>query len=199
MKNISILELSHGAVMDYKASHRKHCEIPFNSTNQFQVSIHETEDSSYYRLVMKGAPERILARCSSILVGEEEVLLNNQWKGRVEAACGELDGRGERVLGFCDLALPAENLQTGDQINLNGLRFIGMLSLRDSLPRTSLSGKDRASLEKLRQSHWVRQDLTLLSALNDIRCNVSLDDFLDYLKPSGCRSFFHRKLGIAEE
>ena len=58
--------------MEYRAAHGKICEIPFNSTNKFQVSIHRTGDSSKYRLVMKGAPERILARCSSILVGEKE-------------------------------------------------------------------------------------------------------------------------------
>ena len=41
------------------------CEIPFNSQNKFQVSIHETEDPNEkrYLMVMKGAPERILERC----------------------------------------------------------------------------------------------------------------------------------------
>merc|ERR1711931_167582 len=53
-------ELSHGNVMDYRKKNTKACEIPFNSTNKFQVSIHETEDKNDNRhlLVMKGAPER---------------------------------------------------------------------------------------------------------------------------------------------
>merc|ERR1719262_1392273 len=37
-------ELSHGNVMDYRKKNNKVCEIPFNSTNKFQVSIHETDD-----------------------------------------------------------------------------------------------------------------------------------------------------------
>merc|ERR1712227_645284 len=55
-------DLSKGNVMDYRARNKKVCEIPFNSTNKFQVSIHEQEDKSdsRYLLVMKGAPERIL-------------------------------------------------------------------------------------------------------------------------------------------
>merc|ERR1712172_332851 len=55
-------ELSKGNVMDYRARNKKVCEIPFNSTNKFQVSVHEQEDKSdsRYLLVMKGAPERIL-------------------------------------------------------------------------------------------------------------------------------------------
>merc|ERR1719216_857121 len=58
-------ELSEGNVMEYRARNKKICEIPFNSTNKFQVSIHETEDPNEkrYLMVMKGAPERILQRC----------------------------------------------------------------------------------------------------------------------------------------
>merc|ERR1712110_801233 len=54
-------ELSKGNVMEYRARNKKICEIPFNSTNKFQVSVHETSDPSDKRalLVMKGAPERI--------------------------------------------------------------------------------------------------------------------------------------------
>ena len=53
-------ELSKGNIMDYRAKNKKVCEIPFNSTNKFQVSIHETSDPDEKRslLVMKGAPER---------------------------------------------------------------------------------------------------------------------------------------------
>merc|ERR1711931_520441 len=54
-------ELSKGNVMDYRKNNKKVCEIPFNSANKYQVSIHETEDANdnRYLLVMKGAPERI--------------------------------------------------------------------------------------------------------------------------------------------
>ena len=34
-------ELSTGDVMGFRAKYRKICEIPFNSRNKFQVSIHE--------------------------------------------------------------------------------------------------------------------------------------------------------------
>ena len=130
--------------MYYRAGHGKICEIPFNSTNKFQVSIHETEDSSKYRLVMKGAPERILARCSSILVGEKEEEMTDQWRRRVEAAYLELGAKGERVLGFCDLELAVKDYPQGfhtkdDEVNfpLEGLRFVGLMSMIDP-PRPSV-------------------------------------------------------------
>ena len=130
--------------MDYRAAHEKVCEIPFNSTNKFQVSIHETEKAGKFQLMMKGAPERILARCSSILVGDREEEMSDQWKGRVEAAYLELGGMGERVLGFCDLDLAAADYPQGFQVEdgepnfpLTGLRFVGLMSMIDP-PRPSV-------------------------------------------------------------
>merc|ERR1712165_43173 len=103
-------ELSKGNVMEYRARNKKVCEIPFNSTNKFQVSIHETEDTNdnRYLLVMKGAPERILERCSTIVVDGREMPLSEEWKNSFETAYMELGGLGERVLGFCDFMLPAD-------------------------------------------------------------------------------------------
>merc|ERR1719288_188665 len=70
-------ELSKGNVMDYRGQNKKVCEIPFNSTNKFQVSIHESQDlGGDNLLVMKGAPERILDRCSTIVVNGQEMPLD---------------------------------------------------------------------------------------------------------------------------
>ena len=54
------VELTNGNVMDYRAKNKKLVKIPFNSTNKFQVSTHETPDPDEKRalLVRKGAPER---------------------------------------------------------------------------------------------------------------------------------------------
>merc|ERR1712165_210545 len=96
-------ELSTGDVMSFRSKAKKVCEIPFNSTNKYQVSIHEQGSANL--LVMKGAPERILDRCSSILVDGKEETLDDAWKAKFNAAYMELGGLGERVLGFCDMVL----------------------------------------------------------------------------------------------
>merc|ERR1712013_972296 len=108
-------EISNGNVMEYRRRHKKVCEIPFNSTNKFQVSIHETDDKDdpRYLLVMKGAPERILDRCSTILIDGKEEKLTQEWKNAFETAYMELGGLGERVLGFCDFVLPKDKYPTG--------------------------------------------------------------------------------------
>merc|ERR1712033_31094 len=139
-------ELSKGNVMEYRKRNKKVCEIPFNSANKYQVSIHETEDTNdnRYLLVMKGAPERILERCSTIVVDGREMPLSEEWKNSFETAYMELGGLGERVLGFCDFMLPADKYPVGypfdaDDVNFpcEGLRFVGLMSMIDP-PRAAV-------------------------------------------------------------
>lgn len=65
------------------------------------MSIHETENPNDARciLVMKGAPERILERCSTILMHGKEVPMDDNFREAFNNAYMELGGLGERVLG----------------------------------------------------------------------------------------------------
>jgi len=139
-------ELTIGNVMAFRAKNKKVCEIPFNSTNKYQVSVHETEDKNdpRYLLAMKGAPERILERCSTIMIEGEELELNDDWKDNFNNAYMELGGLGERVLGFCELVLPSDKFPVGfpfdsEEANfpLTGLRFLGLISMIDP-PRAAV-------------------------------------------------------------
>lgn len=66
-----------------------------------QVSIHETEDQNdpAYLLVMKGAPERILDRCSTIFMNGKEQEMDDEMRKKFNKAYLDLGGLGERVLG----------------------------------------------------------------------------------------------------
>lgn len=67
----------------------------------FQLSVHETDETndSHYLLVMKGAPERILERCSTIMLQGKEQPMDEEMKEAFQNAYLELGGLGERVLG----------------------------------------------------------------------------------------------------
>jgi sodium/potassium-transporting ATPase subunit alpha len=89
-------------------------------------------------LVMKGAPERILDRCSTILIHGTEVPLTDEWRDAYQKAYDALGGLGERVLGFADYILPADEFPLGFAFDpeagnfpLNGLRFCGLMSMID--------------------------------------------------------------------
>lgn len=145
---LKFVELSVGDVMGMRSRNKKVLEIPFNSTNKYQVSIHETEDKDdpRYLLVMKGAPERILDRCSTILLQGEEKALDKEMIESYNNAYDELGGLGERVLGFCHFYLPTEEFPPGyafdaeaDEPNfpLTGLCFVGLMSMIDP-PRAAV-------------------------------------------------------------
>lgn len=140
---LKCMELAtNGQVMDERTRFPKVSEIPFNSVNKYHVTIHEWEGQ--YLLCMKGAPERILSRCSTIYLNGKNVPLNDEIKNSFEKAYAELGGMGERVIGFCDLELPKDKFPIGYQFNteeinfpLDNLRFIGLISMIDP-PRAAV-------------------------------------------------------------
>merc|ERR1711931_540364 len=148
---LKFCELAVGDVGGMRTRNKKVMEIPFNSTNKYQVSIHETEDKDdpRYLLVMKGAPERILDRCSTILLNGEEKPLDKEQHDAYNQAYDELGGLGERVLGFCHYYLPADQFPVGFNFDpeaepnsepnfpLNDLCFVGLMSMIDP-PRAAV-------------------------------------------------------------
>ncbi|XP_072281762.1 potassium-transporting ATPase alpha chain 2-like [Pyxicephalus adspersus] len=133
-------------VIEIRKRNTKVLEIPFNSSNKYQVSIHIPEDPAEkgYLLVMKGAPERILDRCSSIMIGGQEWPLDDEMKEHFQKAYLSLGSLGERVLGFCQLLLPSTTYGPGYPFDaesgnfpLNNLCFVGLISMIDP-PRSSV-------------------------------------------------------------
>ncbi|KAM9298992.1 sodium/potassium-transporting ATPase subunit alpha-3 isoform 2-T2 [Gastrophryne carolinensis] len=143
---LKCIELSCGSVKAIREKNKKVAEIPFNSTNKYQLSIHETEDpnDNRYLLVMKGAPERILDVCSTIIIQGKEQPLDDEMREAFQNAYLELGGLGERVLGFCHYYFPEELHPKGfafDTEDLNfsteNLCFVGLMSMIDP-PRAAV-------------------------------------------------------------
>jgi len=117
--------LSHAdmSVPEFRKVHRKLHEIPFNSKNKWQVSVHELPrdrmldcerkmddvdigDADAVALVqMKGAPERILDLCDRYLMDDEVLELNDELRDQIMAGNTALGSRGERVLALAELVL----------------------------------------------------------------------------------------------
>ncbi|XP_054760297.2 sodium/potassium-transporting ATPase subunit alpha-3-like isoform X1 [Lytechinus pictus] len=141
---VKCVELCMFNVTEYRKKNKKVCEIPFNSTNKYQVSIHEADGDDRNLLVMKGAPERILDRCTTILINGKEEAMSEEMQTAFNNAYLELGGLGERVLGFCHLYLPADQFPRGfafdaDDVNfpLEKLCFVGLMSMIDP-PRAAV-------------------------------------------------------------
>ncbi|XP_026762448.2 LOW QUALITY PROTEIN: sodium/potassium-transporting ATPase subunit alpha-like [Galleria mellonella] len=132
----------------------KVAEIPFNSVNKYQVSVHLNSVTSTYLVVMKGAPECILTRCTTIALEKKDASLTTEIRKAADTACDNLANTGERILAFADLILdPAKyplnyNFDT-DNLNfpLEKLRLLGIMGLMDP-PRKEV----RRSIERVREA-----------------------------------------------
>uniref|UniRef100_A0A8B9LS43 Sodium/potassium-transporting ATPase subunit alpha n=1 Tax=Astyanax mexicanus TaxID=7994 RepID=A0A8B9LS43_ASTMX len=144
---LKCIELCCGSVKEMREKYSKAAEIPFNSTNKYQLSVHKNPNAtpeSKYLLVMKGAPERILDRCSTIMFQGKEQPLDDEMRDAFQNAYLELGGLGERVLGFCHYNLPEEQFPEGfqfdtDDVNFptENLCFVGLMSMIDP-PRAAV-------------------------------------------------------------
>eukprot|EP01129_Flabellula_baltica_P001518 TRINITY_DN1145_c0_g1_i1.p1 TRINITY_DN1145_c0_g1~~TRINITY_DN1145_c0_g1_i1.p1 ORF type:complete len:1074 (+),score=311.27 TRINITY_DN1145_c0_g1_i1:19-3240(+) len=132
-------------IQDMREKNSRVFQIPFDSANKFQVSVNLQEKKAKdKRLVMymKGAPERILSRCSYIMLDGEEVPLTDKHRRRFQRAYDDLGGMGERVLGFCSIRMDKEynadyaydgtpDKKGNYNFPMVDLTFVGLMSLID--------------------------------------------------------------------
>ena len=121
----------------YRSANPKIFEIPFNSVNKWQLSVHELENSSTL-LMIKGAPERIIARCDKISLDGKIVPLTDEHSQAFQHAYEVLAGHGERVLGFAQVELDSKIYNKSYHFDADsknfpteGLVFTGLIALMD--------------------------------------------------------------------
>lgn len=136
---LKFVELTHihGNPTDFRHNNPKLLEIPFSSVTKYQISIHGMEDGSCL-MVMKGAPERILARCSKMYTAKGTEEMTDEMRMICDRAMTELAEKGERVLGFADLMLDRKQYNKDfkfcaepPNFPRKDLRFVGFMSLID--------------------------------------------------------------------
>jgi len=92
------------------------CKIPFSSDIKFNLFIRDTNPAvknptnvdDNLCIFMKGAPERILSRCTKMLIGGEEVEFTDELRNDVNKANSDFGKLGERVLAFARFRLSPE-------------------------------------------------------------------------------------------
>ncbi|CAM9356690.1 unnamed protein product [Discosporangium mesarthrocarpum] len=92
-------------------------KIPFNSKNKYQVHVTTQEDKPEALVVMKGAPERIIDRCSDVKLGDQIVPMTPELKAEIEKHQETLSRNGLRVLGFAEKELSVADYPKGYDYN----------------------------------------------------------------------------------
>ncbi|CAD5961864.1 Calcium-transporting ATPase [Planktothrix rubescens] len=107
-------------------------EIPFSSERKrmsviCQINNHENPECVMFT---KGSPELILAQCTSVLVGNQNVLLAESDRQIILEQNNAMAGKGLRVLGFATrplTILPPEGEEESAEQELVWLGLVGML------------------------------------------------------------------------
>ncbi len=120
-------------------------QIPFNSKNKYHVVVMEgsldpqqmRDGNKVYTVLMKGAPEVLLRRCTRYVQDGLTHEMNEEYHKSTLEAYAYFGRRGQRVLGFC----MAEGKGEPDAKNLclEDMTFIGLLAIQDP-PRPDVAG-----------------------------------------------------------
>ncbi|KAI8643322.1 hypothetical protein BD408DRAFT_415049 [Parasitella parasitica] len=115
-------------------------EIPFNSDNKWAMTIHEKSHANgSLTLYVKGAPERVLDLCSSILLEDgTSVPLSEKHRAAYQETYSYMASQGHRVLAFAQDLLSESEYPSGFVFDKNaqnypmsGMTFVGLVSLED--------------------------------------------------------------------
>mmetsp|Transcript_37875 Transcript_37875/g.55796 ORF Transcript_37875/g.55796 Transcript_37875/m.55796 type:complete len:1533 (+) Transcript_37875:68-4666(+) len=87
--------------------------IPFNSANKYMVSVNAVPGSDAPLVTMKGAPERVLARCDRAMINGEVVPLEGEVLDRIVEMQTQCSSNGLRVLGFAERECDPEQFPKG--------------------------------------------------------------------------------------
>ncbi|KAJ2521216.1 hypothetical protein GGI11_002079 [Coemansia sp. RSA 2049] len=119
--------------------HPKVFEVPFNSANKWMLSVHRLAHAEGpLTLLIKGAPERILRLCATIIHGDAFVPLTDEHRKQYDETYEYMASRGHRVLAFAQLQLdgseyPEDYVFSKKTQNYpaGGYTFVGLASLED--------------------------------------------------------------------
>ncbi len=128
--------------------HTEELSVPFNSKNKFSLSIATWLDKRTgvpqrrRLLMMKGAPERVLARCDTYMLhGKPEPIADehNKFKTNFDDSYEAFGNNGERVIGFACKELDGDGPcpYNSDNWPQNGYSFLGLVTLMDP-PKASV-------------------------------------------------------------
>ena len=102
-------------------------EIPFSSARKLMTTVHRS--SGGYRIVSKGAPDVLIARCTQQLRGHSVSPLGGGVKAKLMSDNSELAGKGLRVLAVA--YKDVEHLPGDDRETESGLIFCGLIGMED--------------------------------------------------------------------
>ncbi|MFI6013842.1 HAD-IC family P-type ATPase [Streptomyces sp. NPDC051243] len=120
-------------------------ELPFEPGRGYHAVLGRSDSET--RIVVKGAPEVVLARCDRVRRADAAEPFDERLRAEAEAEVDRLARRGLRVLAVAERVLPegAPQDDTGLDDGVDGLCLLGLLGLADPVRATAAESVDRLS------------------------------------------------------
>ena len=100
-----------GITEEVVARHRRVAEIPFTSERKRHTTVHiDPEKSADLRIMVKGAPEVLLSRCSYVMQQGQPILLTEPGRADIAQRNEALASQALRVLAIATRTMPAATL-----------------------------------------------------------------------------------------
>lgn len=100
-------------------------EIPFETSLGYMATLNKGDGENL--IMVKGAPERVLPRCTAELVGGKEVKID---KSLLDSELDQMASKALRVLGLAQRRMPEDFVRL-EQKDIRNLTFVGLIGLRD--------------------------------------------------------------------
>lgn len=102
-------------------------EIPFDSDRKLMSTLHKRNE--HFEMLVKGAPDVLLARCSNILLDETVISITDEIRQNILEQNHKFSSQGLRVLAFAKKILQENRPLTLE--DENDLIFIGLIAMMD--------------------------------------------------------------------
>ncbi|HEY7037094.1 MAG TPA: HAD-IC family P-type ATPase [Thermomicrobiales bacterium] len=109
-----------------REAYRMVAEVPFEPERQFSASVRQRDGTRL--LLVKGAPERVLAMCDAMLTGHGPVRLDHD---AVQLAAHDMASEGLRVLAMAHRVLPPTPVELDGLEEPSGLTLLGLQGMAD--------------------------------------------------------------------
>ncbi|KAF8894766.1 aminophospholipid-transporting P-type ATPase [Infundibulicybe gibba] len=119
------------------SAHPKVFEVPFNSTNKWAlVILNKQHSAGVLTSYIKGAPERVIAKCSTYLKDGVPESITDDFKEVYDDAYNYMASRGHRVIACAQALLPeneypADHVFSRKEYPESNYCFVGLVSLED--------------------------------------------------------------------
>ncbi len=114
---------------DLKAAYPRIAEVPFDSSRKMMTTVHTFGDKIYQ--FTKGAPDVILDRCKTAIIGGKEVPMTDEIRAVIAAKNKEMADKALRVLSLSMKVLSVKPAEETSEALENDLVFVGLCGMID--------------------------------------------------------------------